>query len=362
MLKLHDGAVEPMGQMARESSGAVTSRPDGTCPRVPHRVEIMPTRLGIRGQRYSVTYRGAILIESTRTPAFDACRVLLARGITGHLQVWRPGSRTWSMQLDIERGATSHIREDDDGISLVPWRPFNTDARSLPHRLTVDGDSVPAGTDHANTPTSGLMRGSRADRSPAPRGTGISVSLRTRPYYLQKPDADQCAAEIGGFVPHSVIELRRSRCFLTVTRTRRPEGRIAVGGRRRCSLSPHAGGRRSRLAIINHSAFPILGINHAAIPIKAQARLSFVSPAPDHVVARQYQLAQATVIVELKLRRAGFDRNAVDIPVFPKRHSDNTSILVQTDVRPARKFATDEDVISRQHSARKAPVTMEIQR
>lgn len=142
----------------------------------------------------------------------------------------------------------------------------------------------------------------------------------------------------------------------------RGQARIAVGGRRRCSLSPRAGGRRSRLAIINHPAFPILGINHPAIPIKAQARPSFVSPSPDHVVARQYQLAQSTVIVELKLRRAGFDRNTVDIPIFPKGHTNNTSVLVQADVRPARKFATDEDVVSRQHNARKAPVTMEIQR
>ncbi len=115
---------------------------------------------------------------------------------------------------------------------------------------------------------------------------------------------------------------------------------------------------RSRLAIINHAAIPILGINHPAIPIEAQARPSCVSPARDHVVARQYQLAQATVIVELKLRRTRFDRDAVDVPVLPKGHAGDTSFFVQTDVRPARKFATDEDVVSRQHGGRKAPVAM----
>jgi hypothetical protein len=38
------------------------------------------------------------------------------------------------------------------------------------------------------------------------------------------------------------------------------------------------------------------------------------------------------------------------------------SFFVQTDVRPARKFSTDDDVLSRQHRGRKATVPMEIQR
>jgi hypothetical protein len=99
-----------------------------TGPRVTHRVEITPTRLGNRGQRYSVTYRGALLIAGTRTPAFAACRALLARGITGRLQVWRPGKSVHDMQLDIERGAGVMITETDaHGLQVVPWRPFAQD-------------------------------------------------------------------------------------------------------------------------------------------------------------------------------------------------------------------------------------------
>ena len=69
--------------------------------------------------------------------------------------------------------------------------------------------------------------------------------------------------------------------------------------------------RPLRLAIINHPAIPILGINHPAIPIEAQVRPSSVLLARDRVVARQCQLAQATVIPELNLRRTRFDRDAV---------------------------------------------------
>ena len=48
-----------------------------------HNVVIIPAGLGKRGQQYSVTYLGSLLVESTRNPEFDACRALRARGITG---------------------------------------------------------------------------------------------------------------------------------------------------------------------------------------------------------------------------------------------------------------------------------------
>jgi hypothetical protein len=75
-----------------------------------------------------MTHAGKVLIESTRNPEFDACRALLARGITGRLEVWRPGRVSADMRLDIERGARLTIRETDDrGLRLVRWEPFSTD-------------------------------------------------------------------------------------------------------------------------------------------------------------------------------------------------------------------------------------------
>jgi len=97
------------------------------------RVEIIQAGLGSRGLRYSVTYRGAMLVENTRTPAFAACRALLARGITGRLEVWRPGKASADMQLDIETGAGLTISETDaHGLQVVPWRPFAQDPQNAP--------------------------------------------------------------------------------------------------------------------------------------------------------------------------------------------------------------------------------------
>jgi hypothetical protein len=76
-----------------------------------HTIEIEPTALGDRGQRYRVTYLGEVLIESARNPEFDACRALLARGVTGTLQIWRPGKAAPDARLDIQRGAKLTVRD-----------------------------------------------------------------------------------------------------------------------------------------------------------------------------------------------------------------------------------------------------------
>src|SRR6516162_4720328 len=75
------------------------------------RVELEPIGLTEQGQRYRVMYAGETLVEGRRNPIFDACRALLARGITGRLEVWRQGRASADMQLNIEKGAGLAIRE-----------------------------------------------------------------------------------------------------------------------------------------------------------------------------------------------------------------------------------------------------------
>src|SRR5947209_5380951 len=48
-------------------------------------IELEPTTVGERGQRFRVHYAGGVLIESTPDPERDACRALIALGITGTL-------------------------------------------------------------------------------------------------------------------------------------------------------------------------------------------------------------------------------------------------------------------------------------
>jgi hypothetical protein len=91
-------------------------------------VVITPTSQGKRGQRYQVAYLGSLLIESALNPEFDACRALLAQGITGKLAVWRRGSEFPAMTLDIERAAGLTVSDTDaGGLRIVSWRPFSAE-------------------------------------------------------------------------------------------------------------------------------------------------------------------------------------------------------------------------------------------
>jgi hypothetical protein len=96
----------------------------GATPPNRHRIIIEPASLGERGHRYRVTYDGRTLIESSRVPALDACRALLALGITGKLEVWRSGKAWPDMQLEIERGALLTVEESDrQAPRFVRWKP-----------------------------------------------------------------------------------------------------------------------------------------------------------------------------------------------------------------------------------------------
>src|SRR5215471_9370816 len=78
-----------------------------------HRIYVEPTTIrGERGQHYRVHYEGAVLIEDTWNPEFEACRALLARGVSGRLEVWRVGRDHPDMLVpDIARAAEWTVEE-----------------------------------------------------------------------------------------------------------------------------------------------------------------------------------------------------------------------------------------------------------
>jgi hypothetical protein len=119
-------------------------------------VELEPIALTEHGQRYRVTYAGETLVEGRRNPIFDACRALLARGVTGRLEVWRPGKQGADMQLDIELGAMFAIKETaKESLRLVPWHPWwlIPDASS-PNAVLYRGVPPPAATGKTPVPDS----------------------------------------------------------------------------------------------------------------------------------------------------------------------------------------------------------------
>src|SRR5262245_27279129 len=88
-----------------------------------HPIFIEATSLGGRGHRYRVSFRDSILVDGSRVPGLDACRALLASGITGRLEVWRPGKSSPDMQLEIQEGAKLTVEEGDRQTPrFVRWR------------------------------------------------------------------------------------------------------------------------------------------------------------------------------------------------------------------------------------------------
>jgi len=78
--------------------------------------------------RWRVEFESETLIEACDDPAYDACRALLARGITGRLQTRLAGQEYGSLRLDIEHGAKLRAQEGAaSGPRLVKWRPYPTD-------------------------------------------------------------------------------------------------------------------------------------------------------------------------------------------------------------------------------------------
>jgi hypothetical protein len=96
-------------------------------PSAEHRVDIEPTHHTSTGERYRVMYLGVTLIGSARDPTFEACRALLARGITGTLVTYSPGSSVPRMRVDIEKGAKlTTIDNATEGPRFGRYRPHPT--------------------------------------------------------------------------------------------------------------------------------------------------------------------------------------------------------------------------------------------
>lgn len=96
-----------------------------------HRIVIQPTTIrGDRGQRYRVHFEGAVLIEETWNPEFEACRALVARGVTGRLEVWRAGAAYAAMIVpDIAKAAGWTVVESDTvGPVIRRWKPRPEDS------------------------------------------------------------------------------------------------------------------------------------------------------------------------------------------------------------------------------------------
>jgi hypothetical protein len=107
------------------------------------RIEVQVIRYGARGPIYRVMCAGEVLIEACKCPLFDSCRALLAQGITGRLELWRPGKTTFDAACDVQVGAQYTIIETETvSLRLAKWVPAPPEAISrLRHRARTATDT-----------------------------------------------------------------------------------------------------------------------------------------------------------------------------------------------------------------------------
>ena len=96
-----------------------------TGTRTEYRVEIEPNgKAASIGQRYKATFDGEVIVASSKDAEFDACRVLLDRGIAGTMVTFFPGGTVPRICLDIEKGAIlSAVENATEGPVIRKWRP-----------------------------------------------------------------------------------------------------------------------------------------------------------------------------------------------------------------------------------------------
>lgn len=105
-----------------------------------HRIELEPfTGTGEKAQRYRIWHDGAVLIENTWNPEYDACRALAAKGITGKAEFWRKGGTAPCSRVDIERGARTTVADTVRGLHLCKWTPFDgaIQEQGLPYTVSA---------------------------------------------------------------------------------------------------------------------------------------------------------------------------------------------------------------------------------
>jgi hypothetical protein len=89
-----------------------------------HRIVISFQRCGQSGTAYEVTYLGRTLIESSKEPLSDSCRVLVAMGLKGRLEIWASEPYPRVIVRDIERAARLRVVENvNDGPRFARYRP-----------------------------------------------------------------------------------------------------------------------------------------------------------------------------------------------------------------------------------------------
>jgi hypothetical protein len=90
------------------------------------------------GYRYSVIFRGKLLLQGSRDPECDAARALVAKGITGKLTMLNGKTGKPRTIIDIEKAALLTAEEGRDAPRFRRFRGVE----GAPTRLKAVGDDA----------------------------------------------------------------------------------------------------------------------------------------------------------------------------------------------------------------------------
>ncbi len=88
-----------------------------------HKIYINKGKPGKRGLLYDVEYEGEVICRSTLTPLLDACRVLLAKGLAGKIEMWDRSSPFPRMASTVGAGSQITVVERGSGPIFAKWSP-----------------------------------------------------------------------------------------------------------------------------------------------------------------------------------------------------------------------------------------------
>ena len=81
------------------------------------KARLHPRWMAKAGYRYSVIFRGKLLVEQSRDPEYDTARALLAKGFTGNLMLLDGKTGLPRTVVNIEKAAGFSVGEENrDGL------------------------------------------------------------------------------------------------------------------------------------------------------------------------------------------------------------------------------------------------------
>src|SRR5262245_33929914 len=102
------------------------------------KARLHPIWVSTVGYRYSVIFRGKLLVERSRDPECDAARALVVKGVTGNLTMLDGKTGKPRTFIDIEKAA---LLTAEEGPNAPRFRRFRG-MEKAPARLKAVGDDV----------------------------------------------------------------------------------------------------------------------------------------------------------------------------------------------------------------------------